>query len=227
MQEATELHSANSASLGFPDGFDGMYYVIKTTRDKLDIERLHNSFSVEPANGEERALREGFGYAVIIPARDPNAKYHVHLSWHIDGDSVELTVSYQLDLNDFDTTEDGEPYAEDVMPWLSQFFKYDSAEGHIHSLFTYPLTKRQSLFPIPMKIGAAGEAEINGISLRLPLKPNGVLGLRLMLIQKDDSGTWEVETIAERRVVFKSFDPYEDARTIANTIGDVLTERVP
>ena len=205
---------------GFPAGFEQMYYIIETSMEKFSVDKLHEFFRAGSPDSTDDSWREGVGYVVVLPPRDPqNNKYHVHLSWYVEDDSVELTIKYQPTLYEQPAERDG-PYADDVMGWLGQFFKYKSAQAHIHSVFTFPLATRQSRFPLPMRIDVAGEAELDGISLRLPPKPNGVIALRLMLSQ-----TWDIETIAERRVIFKSFDQYIDAHAIADTVNTILIER--
>ena len=107
------------------------------------------------------------------------------------------------------------------MEWIGQFFKHETAQGHIHARFEYPLEARQSKFPLPLKTALKGEAEIDGISLKLPSKPEGVSKVRLT----QGKTRWYVEVIADRRITFKGFSPYGDVQAILSVIDTLMEEK--
>jgi hypothetical protein len=112
------------------------------------------------------------------------------------------------------------PFAEEVGEWLGQFFKYSSAQSHMHGHFSYPLASRESKFPLPLKTNIEG-AEVDGIAFRLPSNPGGVG--RVRLTQGKDQ--WYVEVIADRKMTFKGFTPHSDVMVLTAVINTLMEER--
>jgi hypothetical protein len=89
----------------------------------------------------------------------------------------------------------------------------------------FGLGMRRSKFPLPLitAFGPKGnEAEIDGISLKFPSKPEGVASLWLMRWKR-----WRVQVAADRRITFKGFSPYEDMRAFISVVQMVIEEEKP
>lgn len=56
------------------------------------------------------------------------------------------------------------PFAEDIMPWLGQFFKTDRATARVTAAFVYSGRRWAASLPLPMRlpIGLRREVEIVG-----------------------------------------------------------------
>jgi hypothetical protein len=191
-------------------------YRIEVSRDKFDVERFRSSLI-----GVGKKLDR---YGTVCAPKDPkNGDFHLHAEWFIEEDEINFRIDYEEGPKEHEDDEQ-EPYAEQFMEWLGQFFKNDNAHAHIHAEFVYPLEARKSRFPLPLKtvLGPEGsEAEINGISLSFPSKPEGVGSYWLMRMKK----RWRVQLAADRRVTFKGFTPYRDMRAFVSVIEMVMEDK--
>lgn len=209
-----------AAPPSFPEGFDFITYSLRATHDKFRMEALRayyrESFPMSKDKGYERDR-----YAATVAPRDPeHGKYHVHFGWSVHKEHVDVTVEYHNGPVPHNEDECA-PFAEDVMTWLSDYFTYESTHASCLISFTYPVKARESRFPLPMTIDVGVEAEIDGISVRLPSTPDGVTAVRFSQV----SDEWYVSALAERRIVFSTFSPYEDTRAVASIVEGILKER--
>jgi len=193
-----------------------MSYRISVSRDKFNVDKFRSGLM------PKGQMKDRYG-TVCAPLDPKTADYHVHADWLIDKDEVNFTIDFESGPKEHEKDE-REPYAEQFMEWLGQFFVHESAHAHIHADFVYPIEARQSKFialPLKTTIGPKGdEAEINGISLTLPSKPEGVLSVWVMRWKP----RWRIQLAANRRVTFKGFTPYEDMRAIASIVEMVTEE---
>jgi hypothetical protein len=194
-------------------GLGEIGYWIYTSREKFDVKKFRAAVG---AKGENY-------YDCEITSRDPSSDYSIHVVMFAD----EEEVTVQLEYSSNEASSKGRnkqvgPYAEEFGEWLGQFFKYDTTQGHMHGHFSYPLASRQSKFLLPLKTNIEN-AEIDGVSLRLPTKPEGVARVRLT----QGKETWFVEVIADRRMTFKGFTPHSDVKALASVISTLLEERKP
>ncbi len=160
---ADEVQSVLPVSITFKTArCENVYYYLHVGRDKFSLESFRANFSKQ--KDKERA-------GTVCAPKDPaTGDYHVHADWVIDADEVRFTIDYESGPKPHESDE-REPFAEQFMEWLGQFFKHENAHAHIHAEFEYELETRESKFPLPLKtnLGPEGpEAEINGIRLTLP-----------------------------------------------------------
>lgn len=161
-------------------------------------------------------------FTIASPKDADKGEYFATLHWEVDDEDgdVAFNLEYTCGTKKHDRGEQ-EPFAEQIMEWLGRFFKYETAQGHVHARFAYPLESKRSKFPLPLKTPMDGEAEINGIFLRLPTKPKGVTAVRLFRASKE----WRIEVVANRRIQFKEYSIYNDVEAFLSVI-DTFTEEV-
>lgn len=192
-------------------GLDEIGYWIYTSREKFDVQKFRAALGAKDQNY----------YDCTITPRDSSIDYSVHVAMFAEEE--EVTVQLVFSSKEASSKAKGKqagPYAEEFGEWLGQFFKYDTTQGHMHGHFSYPLASRQSKFPLPLKTSIE-DAEIDGVSLRLPTKPEGVIRVRVT----QGKQSWYVEVIADRRITFKGFTPHSDVRALASVINTLLEER--
>lgn len=141
--------------------------------------------------------------AVASTQHSETSDFHVHFSWYVSRGYINLTVEYVEGRRKPDPGERA-PFAEGVVPWLGQFFKSPSAGAHVHALFRYPRKKWRAILPIPMRFPAKAredELEVDGLSVSLPRRPEGV-GQVWLIVGTD---TIRMTLAADRTVHFGDF----------------------
>lgn len=207
-EEAKETGSLRFANILAGTGFDDMQYWIWIAKEKF------HSGKFSEAIGSSSSL-------TASPEDPQRGEFHVKASWGLDEDNeMGFAIGYSAGPGKRRKNEHG-PYAEQFMEWLGQFFKYESAEAHIHASFNYPIASRTSKFPLPLKMPIEGKAEIDGISVKLPSAPHGVSSIRLLRGSRD----WSVEIIANRRIVFREHSVYHDVQEFVSVIDILLEEK--
>lgn len=155
----------------------------------------------------------------MVIASDPATDYHIHVNFWAEEKDVTIQLGYMGRERTGKAKGTPGPSAEEYGEWLGQFFKYDTTQVHMHGHFSYPIASRQSKFPLPLKTSIEN-AEIDGISLKLPAKPEGVLRVRLTR----GEASWYVEAIADRRITFKGFTPHADVKALASVASTLMEE---
>ena len=193
---------------------DEAHYWIVSSTEKFDFEKA------------AEALGEEDPHHINATIAGKDSDYHAHLHGSVRKDEVNLHIAYfQNDLNehhhrDNDITK--RVVAEELVQWLAGFFKYESCEAHNHMDFIFSGESRASkVFPLPMRTPIMGDAEIDGVSLNFLKSPQCVSKVRLSLV-KD---TWYVETIADKKLVFKTFSLLDDLRSVLSVVDSVLEAR--
>jgi hypothetical protein len=193
-------------------GLDEIDYWLYTSREKFDVSKFCSAVGVKDEDY----------YDCTITSRDPASDYSMHVMMFAD-EEQEVTIQLSYSRREAARKTRGKqvgPYVEEFGEWLGQFFKYETTQGHMHGHFSYPLASRQSKFLLPLKTNIE-DAEIDGVSLNLPTKPEGVIRVRLTQGKRN----WLVEVIADRRISFKDFTPHADVRALASVINTLLEER--
>jgi hypothetical protein len=197
-----------------------MYYYIRVATDKFDTDRftgyLRKHFrdphlEMPDLDGEEGALSQD--------ERSEAETYHSHLTWMTLDDEIEFRVEYHVGPKDEDIESASLPV--ELMQWLGGFFRYDTAQAHVHARFDFPIGERQSRLPLPLKTEVRGDVEIHGLQLRLLSKPQGATHMRLTL-GKD---AWYAEVIAAKRIKFQAFNPLPDVMSLASVVDAFLEKR--
>ena len=190
-------------------------YRFRTTRDKFDVDKFRNSILLENARRRDR-------YSVTCAPREPSTgDYHVHFSWEIEEQEVTLRVEYVRGAKAHENDE-REPYAEDVMEWLGQSFKNQNAHAYITAEYAFSAEQWHTRLLLPLRTATAeGEAEIDGMSMKLIEQPAGVAKLWITSATEH----LRVTVAAERRVQFKAFTPYDDLAVIAKVLGGFVEEK--
>lgn len=185
-------------------GLESLEYWILVAKEKFETEKFSKAMGKTPLMVASSKEADG-------------GEYFATLNWHVDEDEdVDINLEYVAGKTA--AHHDREPFAEQIMAWLGTFFKYETAQGHIHARFSYPAESKRSKFPLPLKTALDGAPEINGISLRLPTPSKGVVGVRLLRGPKD----WSVEVIANRRIQFSEYSVYSDVETLLSVIDTFM-----
>src|SRR5690242_5487000 len=102
-------------------GFIEMQYWIYVAKEKFHSEKFSE---------EVKGL-----HSITWPKHPQQGEFHVNAHWGLDDDGeMGFGIEYEMGPAE-DAIDEHEPYAEQFMEWLGQFFKYDSAEGHVHARF--------------------------------------------------------------------------------------------
>ncbi len=138
--------------------------------------------------------------------RDPErSDYHAHFEWRVRKKQAEIRLDITYIASPVKPEPDEkEPFADNLMQWVGQFFRHPDANARIHSDFEFDTKSTvQSWFPLPLrtKVVDVGEGSIDGISVALPSQPNGVA--RFFLSNIKDSIFVTIES--ERRIKFADF----------------------
>lgn len=195
-------------------GLDEIVYWIYTSREKFSVEKF------SAALGEKS--NDSYYECAFVP-RDAAIGYNVSIGAWPAEQEITVQLIYSTEISNRRRKKkvpQSGPCVEEFGDWLGQFFKYGSTEGHMHGHFSYPLAARESKFPLPLKLSIE-DAEIDGVSLKLPALPEGVM--RVRLTQGDEE--WYVEAVADRKMVFKGFTPHSDVKALASVVNTLLEER--
>ncbi len=195
-------------------GLDEIRYWIRVSYEKFDLKKFRTEASNEG---------KGMDYCVEVWPKYSTSDFCIHFSWTEEPENKEMNMRVVYMLNEKRKLEEdeGSLAAEEFMEWLGKFFKYETSESHIHAYFEFPLASRVSKFPLPLTTAIEGGAEIDGISLRLPTRADGVNKVRLTL----GKNNWHIEAIANRRITFKAFSVFNDVKTIWSIVGTLMEEK--
>jgi len=180
-------------------GCVSILYEIKALSDKFDIPRFREAMKLD-----KNAQSPGF---VTCRARDVDRlDYHIHFSWKFESEpeGLTLSVSYHRDIKKVEEQEEPEPYVEQFMTWLGQFFSDPSTHAEAGAQFRYSAKTRKTRYLLPVRVNMPGpeeEAEIEGIFVSFPSRPSGVS--RATLIQTKNI---YVELFGEAEIKFSDFD---------------------
>jgi hypothetical protein len=191
-------------------------YRFKVALEKFDLDALRR------AMGVDEKVKRAFA---VCNTRDPNvADYHAHCEWRFREERKEITMEVQYVPGPINRKpQEQEPFADNLMQWVGQFFKHGDANARIHSDFEFE-SKRTTLswFPLPLRTKVAdlgGEAILDGISVALPSQPD--LVSRFFLSHVKDSVFVGIES--ERRVKFAEFSMGKELH-VERAFSDKLIE---
>lgn len=190
-------------------------YQFRAAFEKFELDEFRRSVQADKETQRDRR--------VCNTKNAETADYHVHFEWRLrtKDDEIRIDVGFVAGANPPAAGEIA-PFAEDLMPWLGQFFKFGEAHASIHADFVFGSNARQSWFPLPLKtkiMGLNSEAEIDGISVSLPSEPHGVS--RIFLSHIKDSVLLGLNS--GRRIKFATFDLSKELQIIS-TVADKLIE---
>jgi hypothetical protein len=207
----------NTAPLKMSDvGCDSVSYRFKVALEKFDLAALR-----EAVHADQTTKRS---FHVVNTRDDRMADYHAHFEWRFREKEQEVTIELKYVANPVNPKSgEQEPFSDNVMSWLGQFFKYKDANAKIHSDFAFEAkTATLSWFPLPLrtKIASLGvEAILDGIAIALPSQPEAVS--RVFLSSVKDTVYIGMES--ERRIKFAQFSLEKDLRT-ERSFADKLIE---
>jgi hypothetical protein len=189
-------------------------YLFSVSPEKFDLDKFESAIGRSTKDDPS-----GLGFASLD---GKSGDYGISLAWFdIKEEEMQFHARYRTG-----GREPGEderpPFAEDFMKWFGSFFKYENAEAHSHAEFKFPSDMRQCRFPIPMKTSIAGDAEIEGVTFRLPSQPNGIKRAEIWASKK----FWRLELIADRRITFDDFDVMSDIQAYTEVIDKLLEDKV-
>jgi len=202
-------------------GLDDVSYLIVVSKEKFELAKFKRAVRPLSEFPVELPSSPDAGWHTIYPEHPESLDVYINFSWYTEESEITLMAQYSSDGKRSGKNK-SDPHAEKFMQWLGKFFKYESAEAHSHAHFQYLLESKQSKFPLPLKTHLGdGDAEIDGIALRLPSKPQGVSRVRLSQGKK----CWFVEMICDRKLIFNDFDPYKDAQAYMPVLDSVMEDR--
>ena len=191
-------------------------YRFKVAAEKFDLDALRNELHVKPDTKK--------GFAVVNTRDVATEDYHAHFEWRVrPNDEITIEVKYVASPVKSKPGEQ-EPFSDNLMRWVGQFFKHRDANARIHSDFEFEAKKTTlSWFPLPLqtKISNLGgkEAILDGIAVALPSEPDSVSRFFLSKIQD----TVYVGIESERRIKFDEFSLDSDIQ-IERSFADKLIE---
>jgi hypothetical protein len=194
---------------------DAVDFRFLVAKDKFNLDDFMKSMESKGFSG---ILPQG---AVTCRTQFPDrTDYHIHFVWAIRRDMLDLRISYDSRAIPLEGTEP-EPFAEQFMEWIGQFFAAESANAGSNGLIGYSNADRQSRYLLPIRVGIVPglDTTINGVSIEFPARPQGIEFVRLVVHK-------ERMTLAVNRtakVVFRAFDVYEHL-TICSDMARSLTE---
>ncbi len=177
-------------------------FQFRTARDKFNLAGLD---AFMKASGFPQARRQWA--AACLTQCQEKTDYHVHFMLNeMDDKELDLSVSYHRGSVPPNENEK-EPYAEQFMAWLGQFFTAGYANADIRGQISYPVAVRQSRYLLPVKVGIIPgvETTVNGISIDFPSRPNGIDTARLTVGAKNIN----ISLGGTMKVGFGDFDVYE------------------
>ncbi|HET8798025.1 MAG TPA: hypothetical protein VFO89_10070, partial [Thermoanaerobaculia bacterium] len=151
--------------------FDQVLYWINTSVDDFDVPAFRQAV---PSGVRHRDS----AIVSVAPREGARGRYHAFLGWTIGPDDVTLTIDYH-DGSGEPAPDEQEPYAEDLMAWLGQFFSTDSVLAHAHVRLRYSTATHVTRMALALAEQAPAGAELYGIALRLREKPQGATSVRL------------------------------------------------
>jgi hypothetical protein len=200
---------SQGADLSASIGFEQAIYWLSTNRDDFDVTRFRAA--LPPS---ERTEDDGF--ALVPPGDGEHGDFHAFFAWKITEEDIALNIDYHIGApgpahDDLDSVDvEGGPKSEDLMRWLGQFFNTTAVGSHAHIRYRYPSESRQSTFRFSLASELPIEADLFGVALSLPNKPDGVSSVRFTRGQSD----WYAEATCEREITFATFSPSTDALSI-------------
>ncbi len=171
-----------------------------------EMERISNHFASLEKNRTS--------FLAIVAAHTPLANdYHVHLGCHWTKAEFHASVEYFRGTGKLRPGK-RQPFAENIMQWLGQFFRNDKATARVNATFVYSSRHWTASLPLPMRLptGLPREAEIVGMIANIPTKPEGTheafvnLHNRNILVALD----------ANRLVKFRGFNLYADVAALSS-----------
>jgi hypothetical protein len=195
-------------------------FEIELAPDNFDFDAFVKTLDGFMKTGKEPQRR----FRNTCGTRSKGTDYHLHLTWDRKPDLITVDVEYARGYKEPNPNE-LEPLAEDFIKWLSQFLKKKKFRADVHSDFEFPaVSGRKVKFPLPMKVPIgpeAVEAEIDGLSVKLLPRPQGVE--KVWVTQEEECLT--VHLHAERMIDLESFDPRNDVLAISGVMDSMFQPR--
>lgn len=194
------------------DGFDEMLYWVSATSSTFDLPRFRSSLP--------KAVSDLDDSSVLVSSEDENGgRYHVFFAWVISGDTFKFNIEYHNGARKR-AVDEREPYAEDFMRWLGQFFSDKRVKCHMHTRFEFPLSKRQSIFPLTLTTELPDGVELYGVAMRLPSSPSGAASVKITRGRSN----WYTEVVSDRHISFDEFSLDDDALESLTVLSTFLRE---
>lgn len=194
--------------------FDQILYWINTSVDDFDVPAFRDALP-SAVKQRDRAV------VSVAPRDGAGGKYHAFFAWTISSDDVTLTLDYH-DGPMAHAAGEHEPYAEELMQWLAQFFNTESVIAHAHVRLRYSTATHGTKMPLALSTDVPSDAELYGVALRLRTKPHGATSVRLTRGQSH----WYAEVIGERAIALTNSTPVGDVSVFREVLS-LFVEEVP
>ncbi len=188
-------------------------YGLAASLDKFDLARLKKNIRHTARHSKRLDLGDTW-FSAVAPTRNTSrADYHVHCHGHWTKRDFHGTIEYFQGSEKSLRGERG-PFAEDIIPWLGQFFKNERATAHVTASFLYVGKKWTPSLPLPMRIPIASPREVKvvGMVANIPMKPEGAYEAFIAL----RNHTIVVVLQANRPMRFKGFHLYRDVMPLSS-----------
>lgn len=210
-EEATQVsevapHGARSNT------FERMSYWVSTDREAFDVELFRSRLPESVRASDDDSV-------AAAPKDEQNGEYNVRLYWKITEADIRLRLDYHWGATTHGINET-EPFAEDFMRWLGQFFHSKNVPFHIHAYFEHLLSELQSTFPMKMATDLPGGATLTGVSLTMP---SGFAGASSVKITRGRS-RWYTEVVSDREVTLADSTPTGEAALSRSALSVFLKE---
>ncbi|MGD1105195.1 MAG: hypothetical protein ABSA59_24385 [Terriglobia bacterium] len=154
-------------------------YTFTSSLDKFRFEE----FAKDLAQRSGEAF-EALGISFVAPTRNPKTVgYHVHFSGGKERRRFRATLEY-VNGTEIPDAHETRPFAEELMGWIGQFFRSERITADVEATFLYPLRKFEPVLPMPMRLslGRNQEIEVNGMSVFVSARPQGVYSAFVILL---------------------------------------------
>jgi len=189
-------------------------------RIRVDV----GDFDVAGFKAETGAEEDGRRkFVTCAPRTMESADYHLHVTWQLNSKRLTVTTEFVKGPKEH-ADDEHEPYAEQFMGWLSRFFPGTKVDAEVHAEFRYPLKNWITRFLLPLKAAIGpdnSEAEIDGISCRLPSRPAGVDSVWLIQEFRNVS----IHLKADREIDISTFEARREIATLNEVAGGFVKER--
>lgn len=194
------------------EGFDHLLYWLSAKTDTFDMAGFR---AAVPPNQSKRER----GSLTFAPRDPERGQYHVYVGWTARDERIEFEIQYYSGSIGH-AADEREPYAEQVMQWLGDFFTVPVVTVHAHLRFRFDSKRRRIGFPLRLATAPPCDAEVTGVALRLPTKPHGASNVRLTASGR----SVYAEVIRQGKIEFKSHSLNADLNAAAAVLQNFLKE---
>lgn len=126
-------------------------YGLAVSLEKFDLAGFSKEIDRIPGHSD-RWIKGSTSLVGVAPTRAPSwADYHVHFNCHWTKREFHASLEYFRGAEKPKSGDKG-PFAEDMIPWLGQFFKNEKATARVTAAYVYAGKRWTASLPLPMRL---------------------------------------------------------------------------